>query len=354
MTTEQLDQLFTYHNYHKVVSNLPEFYFFFCQENYGISVIHVVDYHEGLYLTKDQFSFFRNKISEFFQEKGASEVHVLSLIICDDIQKASNLLEGDSFCWIIDKVNDELIVPETSVSDFYGFRTVLARFFEDPSAKGNMVTYEEDEDVFPRDTEKSKHVYYRSMYFPWVSLILVATNVILFIICTFTGDLLYNIGALSIRNIMEEKAYYRIFTSMFLHADIQHIFSNMIVLYYVGEIVEKRIGHFAYGVIYFLSGIVASVGSMLFEIYTGEMISTVGASGAVFGIEAALLVLVILHRGKLEQMTTGRLLFAIAFSLYCGFTSDHINNAAHVSGVLAGFIITVVVWLLFPSVRKEE
>ena len=65
--------------------------------------------------------------------------------------------------------------------------------------------------------------------------------------------------------------------------------------------------------------------------------------GKVFGVEGALLFLVMAHRGKLESMTAGRVAFAIAFSLYSGFTSVGVNNAAHVGGVLMGFTAAAVV-----------
>ena len=189
---------------------------------------------------------------------------------------------------------------------------------------------------------------------PWVNICLVAINVIVFLICTFTGELLYNIGEFGVKEIMNDGSYYRMFTSMFLHADTQHLFNNMIILFFVGEIVEKRIGHILYILIYFLSGFAGNIFSAGYEFLAGEYYSSVGASGAVFGVEGALLVLVLLNRGKLESITVGRLVFAMIFSLYCGFTGTNTNNAAHVGGVLFGFAATALIMFLWPQHQDKK
>ena len=189
---------------------------------------------------------------------------------------------------------------------------------------------------------------------PWVNICLVAANVIIFLICTFTGELLYNIGAFGVSDIIEDGSYYRMFTSMFLHADTQHLFNNMSILFFVGEIVEKKVGHISYVLIYFLSGIMGDVFSMGYEFLSGEFYSSVGASGAVFGVEGALFLLVLLNRGRLESITMGRMVFAILFSLYNGFTSTSTNNAAHVGGILAGFAVTAIIMFLhLPRQNKK-
>ena len=58
--------------------------------------------------------------------------------------------------------------------------------------------------------------------------------------CSSVGELLYNIGAFSVMDLVENGEWHRIFTSMFLHADIEHLISNMLVLYYIGNVIEKQ------------------------------------------------------------------------------------------------------------------
>lgn len=351
MITEQIERLFEINGYNKVPSNLPEYTFYYRSENQGVTVIHVIDYRQGLYISEDQYRHFKAKITEFMQDKGEQEVHLLTLILSDGVEKAKQLCVRDSFCWMIDTRGDRLIIHENQVDDFYGWRGILERFLADPGVVAQEAYRSAEEGEHTADNPGSGRIWEKlsAGNLPWVNICLVAVNVIVFLICTFTGRLLYNKGALGAAFIIEDNSYYRLLTSMFLHTDTGHLFSNMIVLYYVGEIVERRLGHISYVVLYFLSGIAGGVLSMGYELLSGDYISSVGASGAVFGVEGALLLLVILHHGRLKSMTFGRVAFVIAFSLYSGFTSTDINNAAHIGGVLMGFALAAVFCMLRPS-----
>ena len=344
MVYEQLERLLIEQGFNKVLSNLPEFTFFFRRENNYVNVLHIIDYKQELYITEDQYTHIKEKIQTFFREKGIDETHILSLIICSDTEKAKQLCGNDAFCWLIDSTENRLLLHENQISDFYGMKGILENFLYELS-KEPSVEQEASQDF--KNTESGRKNYI-------CNILLVVINVILFILCTFTGDLLYNKGAFSVMNLIEDGEWYRIFTSMFLHADIEHLVSNMLVLYYIGNVIEKQVGHISYMLIYFLSGFIGNVFSAGYEMITGYYVSSVGASGAIFGVEGALLMLALLHKGKLTDVTTGRIVFSIAFSLYCGFTSSYVNNAAHVGGVIMGFLAAGIFWLLKPDRRKEE
>lgn len=329
LTLNRLEDLFFAQGYDKLPSNLPEFNFYCHREMQGINVLHVIDYRQGLYISGDQYAHLKEKVTEFFGSRGETEIHVMTLILSEDTEKARRLCEQDTFCWIIDTRAYRLIVHETQISDFYGWKGILEDYLFAASKETAETAYE----------EKKPKKDIRSL--PWISIILVAVNVLSFLICTITGDLLYNKGAFGVTELLRGEVY-RLFTSMFLHGSVEHLFSNMIVLYYVGAMAERELGPFSYAVLYLLSGLAGNIFSAGYELFTGSFGSSVGASGAVFGVEGALLLLVMLRRGRLSSMTTGRVAFAIAFSLYCGFTSAGVNNAAHVGGVLMGFFTAAV------------
>lgn len=328
LTLNRLEGLFFAQGYEKLPSNLPEFNFYCHREVQGINVLHVIDYRQGLYITGDQYAHLKEKVTEFFVMRGEPEIHVMTLILSEDTEKARRLCEQDAFCWIIDARAFRLIVHETQTSDFYGWKGILEEFL--------FAAARETAAEVAADAPQEK------FHLAPVSVFLVAVNVIVFLICTFTGDLLYNKGAFGVTELLRGDVY-RLLTSMFLHGSVQHLFSNMIVLYYVGEMVERELGPFPYAVLYLLSGLAGNIFSAGYELMTGNFGSSVGASGAVFGVEGALLLLVMLHRGRLSTMTAGRVAFAIAFSLYCGFTSVGVNNAAHVGGVLMGFFTAAII-----------
>lgn len=356
MISEQIEYLFYENGYNKTPSNLPEFTFYWCKENQGVTVIFVIDYRQGIYISEDQYVHMKERVVEFFRAREEWNIHILTLILCADTEKAKRLCVSDRFCWMIDTNTDRLIIHENQVEDFYGWKAILEDFMiQLPRYADNNNTRSEDAKISDRSGQRrNKWDRDQIAKLPWVNIGLVTINVIIFMICTFTGELLYNKGAFGVKEITSDRSYYRLITSMFLHSDIRHLFSNMIVLYYVGEIVEKKLGHISYVIIYFLSGIAGDIFSMGYELLSGDYYSSVGASGAVFGVEGALLLLIILHHGKLESMTIGRLAFAIAFSLYCGFTGSYINNAAHIGGVLMGFATTAVIVMLCPHVRTGK
>ena len=349
MELGQIEYLFYLEGYDKIPTNLPEYVFFCRRENQGVTVVFVVDYHRGVYISEDQYTHMKKRGAEFFHAGGGADVHLLSLILSEDTETAKRLCANDRFCWLIDKMSNRLIIHENQTADFYGWKTVLEDFLSQSSYDAGYA------DVSPADgpTPGSRE---RIAAMPWANICLVAVNVIVFLICTFMGDLLYNKGAFGAAQIMEDQSYYRIITSLFLHADIQHLFNNMIILYFVGEIVEKKIGHIPYIFVYFLSGITGNIFSAAYELLTGEYYSSIGASGAVFGVEGALLYLVIINHGRMEYLTAGRLVFAILFSLYSGLTSTDVNNAAHIGGLLMGFAAAVMIVIIRPQIvtRKDR
>ena len=330
MVERQLNEFFAEEGYVGIPSNLPEFTIYFQMEHTYVNVFHVVYYRSNLYISKDQYLHIKEKIRNLFLEKGISQIHILSLIVCDDGNKARQLCADDTMSWIINPYENRLMIFENQVSNFYGMRDKLEYFLT------HLEDGEQTENISGAEAGKHK--------IPIVTAVLVMMNVLIFLLCTFTGDLLYNRGALSLREVLADGQFYRLFTSMFLHWDAEHLFSNMIVLYYVGAIVERELGALPYMALYLLSGLVGNLFSVgYYELFVNIYGSSAGASGAVFGVEGALLFLVMIRRGRLESMTLGRVAFAVAFSLYCGFTSAGVNNAAHVGGVLMGFTAAAVI-----------
>lgn len=346
MIEQQLDGFMAEEGYAKVPSNLPEFVFYYYMENNYVNVFHVIYYEKNLYITEEQYWHIKDKIKNFFKEKNVDDVHIMSLIVCREAEKGRRICKDDPFCWMIDSLNNRLVIYENQVGDFYGMKNKIECFLTKASVSGQETADREEETC---QAGKSRDCF----CIPYVTAFLVAVNILVFLICTFTGDLLYNEGAFSAGMFWEGKEYYRILTSIFLHWDIDHLVSNMIVLYYLGEVVEKYFGRIKYGVIYFFAGMLGNLLSAGYEIYKGIYISSVGASGAVFGVIGALFILVCVHRGRLEQITMGRLLFMIGYSLYSGFVGRGINNAAHIGGFIGGIAISFALWAAGKKERME-
>ncbi len=180
---------------------------------------------------------------------------------------------------------------------------------------------------------------------------IVAINIFLFIISVFCDDLLYNECAFSLRYLLRGRQWWRLITSMFLHADADHLAGNMLMLYIAGELVEKYMGKARFAILYFFSGISGSLLYALYEFTTGRYVDSIGASGAVFGLIGALLVIVVRNGGKYADITIGRMAFMIAYMIYIGFRTSNVNNAAHIGGLLGGIMLTTF-YMLFSNRRS--
>jgi len=121
--------------------------------------------------------------------------------------------------------------------------------------------------------------------------------------------------------------YYRIFTSLFLHLDFLHIAFNMITLLIVGPAVEVMLGKSRFLALYLLAGIGGNVLSYLIAPAAGV---SAGASGAIFGVMGAYVVLARIQRKPLAQVVA-----LIVINLVIGFTGN-IEWQAHVGGLIVG------------------
>lgn len=182
-----------------------------------------------------------------------------------------------------------------------------------------------------------------------VNLILIAINVVVFIVTTFFGvsmgtgsalsaSLLLRLGALYQPYIADGETW-RLFTYMFLHSGISHLVNNMLILYFMGNYLERSVGHIRFFAVYILSGVIAGLGSIM---YNTDIAVGVGASGAIFGVFGAVFSLVLTRRGR-EAISIRQMLIFIGLSVYSGITSTGVDNIAHVAGLIAGAIIGFLV-----------
>ena len=117
---------------------------------------------------------------------------------------------------------------------------------------------------------------------PIVSGTLVVVNFVIYILCVFIGSRLYRLGNLNAADVLINREYGRIVWAMFLHGGVSHIFNNMLILFFMGAMIEKEIGHICYALLYFLSGIGGNLVSLYVKAINNDMSASIGASGALF------------------------------------------------------------------------
>lgn len=138
-------------------------------------------------------------------------------------------------------------------------------------------------------------------------------------------------GSIPTGDLTHDHQWYRLITTMFLHGSIIHIAFNMYILFAIGSVVEQYLGTMRYLGLYFLSGLAGSAGALLVAPYT----PTLGASGAIFGVLGAMMILEWQVTGQLAGQAAG----LIAINLVLSFVIPGISWGAHVGGLIGGMLI---------------
>lgn len=145
--------------------------------------------------------------------------------------------------------------------------------------------------------------------------------------------------------------YYRLFTSIFLHAGIFHLLCNMYSLYVLGPQVESFYGKIKYLSIFIISGI---SGSLLSTALSGNNTISVGASGAIFGLLGSILYFGYHYRVYLGNVLKSQIIPLIILNLAIGFTFSGIDNLAHIGGLIGGVFISMAVGVPDKSTKVDK
>jgi membrane associated rhomboid family serine protease len=136
--------------------------------------------------------------------------------------------------------------------------------------------------------------------------------------------------------------FYRLITSGFMHAGVPHLLFNMFSLYILGSLLEPAVGTMRFAIIYFVSLLAGSLGVVI----VGQ--SSVGASGAVFGLMGA--AIVIMRSRGFDVMGSG-LPFWLGLNLLLTFSISGISIGAHIGGLIGGTLAALAMYELPRKVR---
>jgi membrane associated rhomboid family serine protease len=180
---------------------------------------------------------------------------------------------------------------------------------------------------------------------PFVTAALVAANVVVYLITGSqahdyqqpgnAASSLFRKWQLLPVQVHDQHDYYQLITSAFLHVSLLHIGSNMLALIVIGPALERLLGWWRFATVYLLGALGGSALVYAFgSVYTAE----VGASGAIFGLFAAALVLV-RRLGLDAQWLIGVIVLNFVFT----FSVHNISKLGHVGGFLAGGLAALAI-----------
>ncbi len=191
---------------------------------------------------------------------------------------------------------------------------------------------------------------------PTLTYVLIGINVLVALGTFFGGasatgggglsSSLLNDGSVS-RFAVDQGDYWRILTAGFLHTGMIHLLFNMFGLYILGGLLEPAVGRLRFGVIYFVSLLAGSFGALLLE----PTAPTVGASGAIFGLMGAT-VIVMRNRG-VNPWESGIGLW-IGLNLLITFTIPNISIGGHIGGLIGGAVAALIMVDLPDRVRLPQ
>jgi len=203
--------------------------------------------------------------------------------------------------------------------------------------------------------------------FPVVTITIIVLNIVVFILQMLSSadgrQIVYAYGAIP-HNIVTMQATqpihptFTLFTSMFMHGGLFHIFGNMLYLWIFGNNIEDRLGHIRFILFYLFCGIAAAVSHAL--ITPSSTVPMIGASGAISGVFGAYLLLfpyarihTVIFLGFFVQTIQIPALIVIGFwaiiQVVNGLTAQVVQNQggiawfAHVGGFIAG-LFTIKLW----------
>lgn len=143
------------------------------------------------------------------------------------------------------------------------------------------------------------------------------------------------------RSFVEAGEWWRLVTANFLHFGYLHFAVNAFSLFAVGPMLEKLYGTSKYLAIYVIAGLTGAIASMLFNVG-----SSAGASGALFGLMGAMLIIGLRHQAAIPDHFRRELrtiaLVTLGINMAYGFTAPSVDNYAHMGGLAGGLLLAAV------------
>ena len=164
-------------------------------------------------------------------------------------------------------------------------------------------------------------------------------------------NVLHKFGALvSLDSMSSNLEFYRVVTSVFLHAGLIHLLCNMYSLYIIGPQLESFFGKVKYSIIFIGSGI---IGNLLTFSFLQDKYVSVGASGAIFGLLGALVYFGYHYRVYLSGVIKSQIIPLILLNLLISFMIPSINNFAHIGGLVGGVLLSMAVGVKYKSNKSD-
>lgn len=273
------------------------------------------------------------------------------LSIYTDIQYINDInCYGDNkFVNVYIKDEEDLFNDETILKTFKNIKNNMDFTETDFELVGKITRDISEKNI--KEAEKRENIMKNKK--PILTYFLIIINVIIFALMYIYGngsenlDTLVKFGA-NYTPLVKSGEYYRMITSAFLHIGVMHLIFNMYALYVAGSQIEYIYGRVKYIFIYLISAI---MGSLFTVALSGDNVVAAGASGAIFGLFGSLLYFGYNYRGYMGNALISQIVPVVALNIFIGFSNPNIGNAAHIGGLIGGYLISMV---LGANINEEN
>lgn len=334
MIQGQLEEMFAGAGYRFLPGRREEIKIYYRYYRQNFYAVIVVDQTSGYCMTREQKLYMEEWVmGSLYHPQGiltdfpdgfpVYQVETLTLLLGGAEETTRALCAECSNTWAFRPEDGRVLIYENQPGEFYGLRRML-------------------ESLQIKKTAKRRGL-------PYVTIGMIVLNVLVFLAMEVLGNtddvrFVAACGGMYPPFVREEHQWWRLFTAGFLHFGLVHLFNNMLLLYAIGERVERFVGSIRMAVIYMTALFGGNLCSYAMMLLTGEYAVSAGASGAVYGIIGGFLWLLLLHKGHLEGISMRRMVFSLVFMVYVGFSSTGIDNWAHIGGLISGFLMTAVLY----------
>lgn len=339
MNLNDIAKIFVNKNFLFMACNQPDIAIFFKPETAEkVNVCILINHSEKNHYSKNQLEDLYEQVERKLLFNGYRTINCHFIVLSDNIPRDRFFIDTDFSFWLIDVINPNLIIYDNQPDDFLNIKKEL------------------EEIIYPKDASSSKS---KIKNLPIMTFILILINIIVFFVLEYLGStrdsiFMLNYGAVYSKYVFENHEYYRLLTCIFLHFGSEHLFNNMITLGFLGNEVEKLLGHTKFLLIYLISGVGSSFVSALYYMHADSDSITIsaGASGAIFGIFGSLLIMLLTNRQLRQRINLTNVFIIVVLSIINGFSDFSVDNIAHISGLMFGIILTFISCLSTKNVLQ--
>lgn len=338
---ELLTSYFAARHFQSIPTDVPTVSMFATYQKSSLYLVNLIVLGNDYVFDEAGYKTYRETTRRQFSKAKSDKVILLNIMITekpetiyDFVNERPNLEEDFvDIHWIVDSAKKALVIPNLQIKSVLGFEKAIQELV----VTGMHEFYE------LKEQREQSHISFLFIF--------ILTGIWIFL--EYQGgstdvNVLMQYGAMNTAYILATHQYYRLFTSMFLHIGFAHLAFNVFALYIFGSRLEKYVNVWRYVLIYVFSGLIGSLFSFAGSYLSGTNSVAAGASGAIYGLLAAVLVLSNASKQPIDGLSSYTIWLVFIFGIVYSVMDQNIDAMAHVGGFIGGLLVS------FPIVLVDK